>query len=68
MEQFEMDVESQGSDLGKGDKDKLPWALRAVVGLLTATFKCFVWCATLAFKTLAAVLSGLTRCCGLGKL
>lgn len=69
MEQFEMDLESQSSDLGKGgEKDKVPGVLRALVGLITVTFKCLVWCATVAFKTLVAILSVLTRCCGLGKL
>lgn len=68
MEQFELDLESQTSDLGKGEKDKVPGVLRALVGLVTITFKCFVWCATLAFKALMAILSGLARCCGLGKL
>jgi hypothetical protein len=68
MEQFEMDLESQSSDLKKGDNDKLPGVLRVLVGLITVTFKCFVWCATVAFKTLLAILSGLTKCCGLGKL
>ena len=69
MEQFEMDLESQSSDLGKGaEKDKVPGVLRALVGLITVTFKCLVWCATVAFKTLVAILSVLTRCCGLGNL
>jgi hypothetical protein len=73
MEQFEMDLESQSSDLGKGkgaaaEKDKVPGVLRALVGLVTITFRCFVWCATLAFKALLAILSVFTRCCGLGKL
>jgi Flp pilus assembly protein TadB len=69
MEQFEMDLESQSSDLGKGaEKDKVPGVLRALVGLITVTFKCLVWCATVAFKTLVAILSVLTRCCGMGKL
>jgi hypothetical protein len=69
MEQFEMDLESQSSDLGKGsEKDKVPGVLRALVGLITVTFKCLVWCATVAFKTLVAILSLLTRCCGMGKL
>jgi hypothetical protein len=68
MEQFELDLESQTSDLGKGEKDKVPGVLRVLIGLFTVTFKCFVWCATLAFKALLAILSGLTKCCGLGKL
>ncbi|KAK3996913.1 hypothetical protein QBC44DRAFT_355212 [Cladorrhinum sp. PSN332] len=72
MEQFEMDLESQD---GSGEyamakakvkekKDKLPFVLRAVVGLITVTFKCFVWCVTLIFKA----IRGMFRCCGLGKL
>jgi hypothetical protein len=68
MEQFELDLESQTSDLGKGEKDKVPGVLRALVGLVTVTFKCLLWCVTLAFKALMAILSGLARCCGLGKL
>ncbi|KAK4101599.1 hypothetical protein N658DRAFT_470685 [Parathielavia hyrcaniae] len=70
MEQFEIDLESQTSDLGKGvvDKDKLPGVLRLLVGLFKVTFKCFVWCATLVVKALLAILSALTKCCGLGKL
>lgn len=68
MEQFEMDLESQTSDLGKGEKDKVPGVLRALVGLVTVTFKCVLWCVTLGFKALMAILSGLAKCCGLGKL
>lgn len=75
MEPFEIDLESQSSTFGKGssrdpqaEKDKLPGVLRVAVGLVTVTFKCFVWCAALAFKALMAILSGLARCCGLGKL
>ncbi len=68
MEQFEMDLESQTSDLGKGEKDKVPGVLRALVGLVTVTFKCLIWCVSIAFRALMAILSGLTRCCGLGKL
>ncbi len=67
MEQFEMDLESQSS-LKKDDKDKVPGVLRAAVKLVTVTLRCFVWCATLVFKALMAILSGLARCCGLGKL
>jgi hypothetical protein len=75
MEQFEIDLESQSSEFaGKmgggqaGEKDKIPGVARALIGLLTVTLKCFVWCATLAFKALMAILSGLARCCGAGKL
>ncbi|KAL2161397.1 hypothetical protein VTH06DRAFT_7958 [Thermothelomyces fergusii] len=80
IEQFDLDLESQGSELGKGggsggggadadaDKDKVPGVLRALVGLVTVTFKCLVWCATLGVKMLLGVLSLFTKCCGLGKL
>ncbi|KAL2257403.1 hypothetical protein VTK26DRAFT_218 [Humicola hyalothermophila] len=68
MEQFEMDLESQASDLKTEEKDKIPGLLRAAIGLFTITFKCLVWCVTLGFKAVMAILSGLTRCCGLGKL
>ncbi|KAJ4295926.1 hypothetical protein N0V88_004628 [Collariella sp. IMI 366227] len=70
MEQFEIDLESQDSDLKKGrrEEDELPWVLRALVGLITGSFKCVVWCITLAFKALLGILSVFTKCCGLGKL
>ncbi|KAK4141846.1 uncharacterized protein C8A04DRAFT_13750 [Dichotomopilus funicola] len=69
MEPFELDLESQDSDLGKdSEKDKVPGVLRALVKLITVTFKCFVWCATIVFKALIGILSVLTKCCGLGKL
>ncbi|KAL1836718.1 hypothetical protein VTJ49DRAFT_4744 [Mycothermus thermophilus] len=71
MEQFEIDLESQASDLkavAREKKDQLPGFLRFLVGVVTVTFKCFIWCATVAFKALFAILSGLAKCCGLGKL
>ncbi len=68
MEQFEMDLESQSSDLGKGEKDKVPGLLRVLVGLVTGVLKCAVWFVTLGLKVVMAILSGLARCCGLGKL
>ncbi|KAK4229120.1 hypothetical protein QBC38DRAFT_473204 [Podospora fimiseda] len=69
MEQFEIDLESQDSAeyamaKVKEKKDKLPWVLRAVVGLISVTFKCLVWCLTVLFKA----LRGMFRCCGCGKL
>ena len=69
MDQFEIDLESQdGGDYAmkkvKEKKDQLPFVLRAVVGLITVTFKCFVWCVTIFFKAIA----GMFKCCGLGKL
>ncbi|KAK4164136.1 hypothetical protein QBC43DRAFT_378824 [Cladorrhinum sp. PSN259] len=75
MEQFEIDLESQDSGeysmamaKVKEKKDKLPFLLRAVVGLITVTFKCVIWCVSMFFKAIAAIFSGCFRCCGLGKL
>ncbi len=52
MEQFEMDIESQTSEIAKMDpkeKDGLPTLARALIKLLTITFKCFLWIATMSF-------------------
>ena len=72
MEQFEIDLESQTSEFAKidikGDKEKLPGAARGIIALLTVTFKCFIWCATLLFKGLMALVAGLARCLGSDKL
>ena len=71
MEQFEMDIESQTSELGKmdkGDKEKVPGLARGLISLLTVVFKCFIWCVTLGFKALTAIISGLARCLGSPKL
>jgi len=61
LEQFEMDIESQTSELKKGsdkDKEKMPGLARGVVALLTVTFKCLIWCFALVFKA----LRGLVKC------
>ncbi|KAK3336075.1 hypothetical protein B0T19DRAFT_27585 [Cercophora scortea] len=75
MEQFEMDIESQTSEFGKmadmkggGDKEKMPGLARGFIFLLTVTFKCMIWCVTLAFKALMAIVSGLGKCLGSNKL
>ncbi|KAK3693664.1 hypothetical protein B0T22DRAFT_46629 [Podospora appendiculata] len=77
MEQFEMDIESQTSEFGKmadmkggggGDKEKIPGLARGFIFLLTVTFKCMIWCVTLAFKALMAIVSGLGKCLGSNKL
>ncbi|KAK0630096.1 hypothetical protein B0T17DRAFT_489074 [Bombardia bombarda] len=72
MEQFEMDIESQVSELGKldakGDKEKLPGTARGIIALLTVTFKCVIWCVTILFKALMAVIAGLAKCLGSDKL
>lgn len=66
LEEFEMDLESQTSSLGKQlevrDRDKLPSTTRTVIKLISFAFKCVIWALTLAFKALVAVVSGLSKC------
>lgn len=65
LEEFELDLESQASDLKKHsskDKDGMPGCARAIISLLSVTFKCFIWCATVAFKALTGLISLLARC------
>lgn len=67
MEQFEMDIESQTSDLKKGsgsDKEKVPGLARGIIALLTVTFKCIIWCLSLVFRA----LRGLVKCLSSDKL
>ncbi|KAM0329349.1 hypothetical protein ACHAQA_004655 [Verticillium albo-atrum] len=70
MEVFEMDVESQDGGFAKFEqaaketRRKLPWPLRAAFKVLAGLFKCFVWCLTMIFKALAAIVVGLARCVG----
>ncbi|KAK0733559.1 hypothetical protein B0T26DRAFT_633868 [Lasiosphaeria miniovina] len=60
MEQFEVDIESQISELGKKDrqkeKEKTPGLARGIFTLLSIIFKCIIWIVTMAFKALKAVL------------
>ncbi|KAK3362671.1 hypothetical protein B0T25DRAFT_12315 [Lasiosphaeria hispida] len=72
LEQFEMDLESQASELGKSidktrEKDKVPGLARGVIAVLTITFKCIIWCFTIVFKALTAMIGGLARCLGSDK-
>ncbi|KLU88037.1 hypothetical protein MAPG_07024 [Magnaporthiopsis poae ATCC 64411] len=66
MDEFELDIESQTSDLKRldvGDKDKkLPALVRGVLGLLRITFKCFIWVLTACFKALTGCISISARC------
>ncbi|KAJ2904533.1 uncharacterized protein MKZ38_007865 [Zalerion maritima] len=68
FESFEVDIESQASSLAKmamDDKDKkLPGGIRLVIKLITWFFKALFWIVMLAFKTLAAIVNGLAKCCG----
>lgn len=67
LDQFELDLESQTSDLAKldvvKDKDKkLPTVARGIIKLITVTFKCFVWVLTAIFKALTGCISISARC------
>lgn len=65
LEVFELDLESQASDLKKHsskEKDGVPGCARAIISLLSVTFKCLIWCATIAFKALTGLISLLARC------
>lgn len=69
LEEFELDLESQTSDYlkksassSKKSKDGTPGCARAVISVLRVTFKCFIWCATVAFKALTALIGLVARC------
>lgn len=68
MEEFELDLESQTSDLKKHskrrskDEDKMPGCARAIISLLSVIFKCLIWCATVLFKALTGCISLFARC------
>lgn len=70
MEELELDLESQTSDLKKHskrrskdeDKDKMPGCARAIISLLGIIFKCIIWCATILFKALTGCISLFARC------
>ncbi|KAG6368046.1 hypothetical protein INS49_002246 [Diaporthe citri] len=68
MEEFELDLESQTSDLKKHskrrskDEDKMPGCARAIISLLGVIFKCLIWCATVLFKALTGCISLFARC------
>lgn len=65
LEEFELDLESQTSDLKKHsskEKDKIPGCARMIISVLKVTFKCFIWCATVAFKALTGLISLFARC------
>jgi hypothetical protein len=66
LEEFELDLESQTSSLGKQlevkDKDKLPGTTRTIIKLLSFAFKCVIWALTIAFKALVAIVAGLSKC------
>ncbi|EON98352.1 putative acetylserotonin methytransferase-like protein [Phaeoacremonium minimum UCRPA7] len=73
MEEFELDLESQHSDLAKldvkdKDMDKLPGVARIIIKTLSVTFKCFIWAATLLFKALTWMIAGAARCLTSDKL
>ncbi|KAJ4397286.1 hypothetical protein N0V93_001510 [Gnomoniopsis smithogilvyi] len=65
LEEFEIDLESQASDLKKHsskDKDGVPSCARIIISVLGALFKCFIWCATVAFKALTGLIGLFAKC------
>ncbi|KAK8075177.1 hypothetical protein PG997_009840 [Apiospora hydei] len=66
FEEFELDLESQASSLGKQlevrDRDKLPGCTRTVIKIVSFAFKCVIWTLTMIFRTLVAIISGLSKC------
>lgn len=65
LEEFEIDLESQTSDLKKHsskDKDGVPGCARITISVLGALFKCFIWLATVAFKTLTGLIGLFAKC------
>ncbi|KAK7984192.1 hypothetical protein PG989_011594 [Apiospora arundinis] len=66
FEEFELDLESQASSLGKQlevrERDKMPGCTRTVIKLISFAFKCVIWTLTMIFKTLVAIISGLSKC------
>jgi hypothetical protein len=65
MEEFELDIESQTSELNKSevkDKDKLPGTARGLIKLLTVTFKCLIWILTIGFKALTGCIGLVAKC------
>ncbi|CAN8101073.1 unnamed protein product [Discula destructiva] len=67
MEEFEIDLESQASDLKKHlhsskEKNGTPGCARMILSVLGALFKCFIWCATIAFKALTGCIGLFAKC------
>ncbi len=65
MEQFEIDVESQTSEIAKvpmketDGTEGLPGPVRLLIKLLTWTIKCLIWFIKIGFKA----LGGIIKCC-----
>lgn len=65
LEEFEIDLESQTSDLKKHsskDKDGVPGFARVLIAVLGALFKCLIWSATVAFKALTGMIGLVAKC------
>ncbi|PSR79824.1 hypothetical protein BD289DRAFT_455665 [Coniella lustricola] len=65
LEAFELDLESQMSDLKKHsskDKNGTPGCARVIISILGITFKCCIWCATLVFKALTGCIALIAKC------
>ncbi|KAI9170846.1 hypothetical protein HJFPF1_00320 [Paramyrothecium foliicola] len=69
MEEFEIDVESQDSSLGKASKakdgeDKLPFLIRVVVKLAKGLFKFFLFLLTVGVKCFGGLFKCVYKCVG----
>jgi hypothetical protein len=69
MEEFEIDVESQDSSLGKNGKakdaeDKLPFVIRVVVKMAKGLFKLFIFVLTIGVKCFGGLFKCLYKCVG----
>ncbi|ROV99253.1 hypothetical protein VSDG_04035 [Cytospora chrysosperma] len=68
LEEFELDLESQASDLKRDprkkdkDGDKMPGCARAIISLISVTFKCIIWCMTVLFKALTGCIGLVAKC------
>lgn len=65
LEEFELDLESQTSDLknhSSKEKDGTPGCARVIISVLGVTFKCLIWCATIAFKALTGCIALVAKC------
>lgn len=74
LEALELDLESQASSLGgkldikESDRAKLPGTARVIIKVIGFGFKCVIWVLTIAFKVVAKIIVGLTKCITSDKL
>jgi hypothetical protein len=74
LEVLELDLESQASSLGgkldikESDRARLPGTARVIIKVIGFGFKCVIWVLTIAFKVVAKIIVGLTKCITSDKL